>query len=73
MARPFLRPISERELSGRESILLSDSIVKPLFKSYGGDERPGLFGIQREKRKLAHGMQYILKPRTPLMKGGKHQ
>jgi len=43
------------------------------FNSYGGDERPGLFGIQRGKRNPAHGMQYILKLRTPLMKGGKHQ
>jgi hypothetical protein len=33
MARPFLRPISERELFKRESIPLPDCIVKPLIPS----------------------------------------
>jgi len=62
MARPFLRPISERELSGRESILLPDCIVKPLIPSRAMAE----MSVQAY-------LTYGLKPRTPLMKGGKHQ
>ena len=62
LARPFLRPISERELFERVSILLPDYSVKPLIPSRAMAE----MSVQAY-------VAYILKPRTPLMKGGKHQ